>query len=89
RTGATTLFALNRSVTDDLDLTVSLRGLGDGLSVVGATQLHDPDLKAINSKAAPDAVAPQPLEGVVLTTGGGLTARLKPQSWNVIRLARG
>ena len=87
QTGAATVFALNRSVTDDLELSVDLRGLSD-LTLAGATQLHDPDLKKINSKAAPNAVSPTANPSAKFD-GGQLSATLKRQSWNVITLARG
>jgi alpha-N-arabinofuranosidase len=83
-TGAATVFALNRSVTDDLALSVDLRGL-EGLTLAGASQLHDPDLKRVNSKAAPDAVSPVANPSARLDDGQ-LTVTLKRQSWNVITL---
>jgi alpha-N-arabinofuranosidase len=88
QTGAATLFALNRSVTDDLELAVDLRGLAGDLAIQASTQLHDPDLKKINSMAAPDAVSPVTNPSARLE-GGRLTATLKRQSWNVVALARG
>jgi alpha-N-arabinofuranosidase len=88
QTGATTLFALNRSVTDDMALSVDLRGVADDVVIQTSTQLHDPDLKKVNSKAAPDAVSPVANPTAKLESGR-LTATLKRQSWNVISLVRG
>jgi alpha-N-arabinofuranosidase len=87
-TGAATLFALNRSVTDDLELSVDLRGVADDLIIQTSTQLHDQDLKKTNTKAAPDAVSPVANPTAKLEAGR-LTATLKRQSWNVVSLARG
>ena len=47
-----------------------------------AEELHHADLKAINSKGAPDAVAPVP-HPAASSAGGTLRATLKPLSWNV------
>jgi alpha-N-arabinofuranosidase len=85
KAGALTLFALNRSLTEELPLEL-LAGGFKSLSVKQALQLADPDLKAINSKTAPDRIAPRPL-AAVSTAGEKLSARLAPASWNVIQLA--
>jgi alpha-N-arabinofuranosidase len=79
-----TLFALNRSLTEELPLRLSARGY-DGLSLKQAVQLHDADLKAINSKDQPDRVTPRPL-GSVRVNGDRLEATLAPASWNVIEI---
>jgi alpha-N-arabinofuranosidase len=83
-TGAATIFALNRGA-EPMGLTLELRGLGER-RIVEATELHHADLKAINSKAAPDAVAPAPHPAARLD-GATLTAQLKPYSWNVVATA--
>ena len=80
-----TLFALNRSLTEELPLELVAGGFKT-LSIKQAVQLCDPDLKAINSKEAPDRIAPKPL-ATARTTGDKLSARLAPASWNVIQLA--
>ncbi len=54
-----TILALNRSTTDEMQLDVELRGLGEGRKVAIASELHHSDIKAINSKASPNAVAPK------------------------------
>ena len=81
--GALTLFALNRSLTEGLPLRVNAGGFS-GLVVERALQLHDTDLKAVNTKAHPDRVKPSTLAGV-WAEGNCLTATLLPASWNVIR----
>ena len=84
-TGRLSIFALNRSPTDALDVAIDLRGFGAEIRVETALELHHANLKAINSKEAPDVVKPAPLEGVRVD-GGKVSARLKPLSWNVIAL---
>ena len=81
--GTTTIFALNRSTTDSLTVQASLRGCGADRVLVEATEVHHGNLKAVNTKDAPDTVAPKPLEGVVID-GEEVTMVLKPASWNVI-----
>src|SRR3954467_13066718 len=63
KAGTLTLFALNRSLSEDLPLRLTAGGLG-GLVVKQALQLGDPDLKAVNSKPSPDRIAPKPLAKV-------------------------
>jgi alpha-N-arabinofuranosidase len=50
-----------------------------------ASELHHADLKAANSKAKPDQVAPVTLRDVSVA-GEIVTANLKPLSWNVVVL---
>jgi alpha-N-arabinofuranosidase len=50
-----------------------------------AMKLCDPDLKAANSKAEPDRIAPKPLAKVKVA-GEKVEAVLPPASWNVIQL---
>ena len=87
KSGTLTLFALNRSLTEELPLNL-LAGGFKNLSVKQALQLCDPDLKAINSKDAPDRIAPKPL-ATARAKGEQLTAQLAPASWNVIQLGAG
>ena len=80
-TGEATVFALNRCLDQEMDLSVELRGMGSR-ELTRAEELHHADLKAINSKDAPDAVAPVPHPAASIA-GGTLRATLKPLSWNV------
>jgi alpha-N-arabinofuranosidase len=84
---ALTLFALNRSLDEELPLRVDAGGFA-GLAVERALELCDGDLKALNTAASPDRVKPAPLAGV-RATGGTIVATLKPASWNVIRVKLG
>jgi alpha-L-arabinofuranosidase len=82
RSGRSTVFALNRSSTDEMQLTVELRGLGER-RIVHASELHHPDLKAENTRDAPHTVKPDQLRGIRVA-GNHLQAQLRPLSWNVI-----
>jgi alpha-N-arabinofuranosidase len=82
--GALSLFALNRDVEQEMTVLVKARGFGR-LAVAEATVLTDSDLKAANSKAAPDRVKPAKLSGLAV---GSETVRIElpPASWSVILL---
>jgi alpha-N-arabinofuranosidase len=82
--GGLTLFALNRALTGEMRLDVDARSFA-GLAVASATTLHDADLDAVNTKDAPDRIAPRALAGVSVA-GSKITATLPPASWSVIRL---
>jgi len=82
-TGTTAVFLLIRHLTDTMDLTVQLRGLGTSRTLLEASQLHHADLAAINSAAEPDKVSPTQLQGVHID-GERLRVTLQPASWNVI-----
>ncbi len=82
--GGLTLFALNRDLTGDLLLEVDARGFAS-LALVEAITLHDTDLKATNTKDAPNRIAPVPLTGATVESGQ-IRATLPPASWSVIRL---
>ena len=81
--GLTAIFVLNRHLRDEMDLAVTLRGLGGDRELVRAEQLHAADLNASNTRDEPDRVAPRPLGGVAVD-GEQLRVRLEPASWNVI-----
>jgi alpha-N-arabinofuranosidase len=85
RKGTLTLFALNRSLTEELPLRLQAAGFS-GLVLKHALQLGDADLKAVNTKQNPDRVAPRPLASVRID-GERLEAVLAPASWNIIQLA--
>jgi len=85
KAGTLTLFALNRSLTESLPLTLQTGGFAK-LAIKQAMQLCDPDLKAVNSKDHPDRVRPSALSAVKVA-GERLEASLAPASWNVIQLS--
>ena len=74
-----TVFAVNRSLEEEMELSVSVTGFG-ALRMLGHTVLHCDDLKAVNTADSPDTVQPRelPVEDTVV---------LPPQSWNVLRFA--
>jgi alpha-N-arabinofuranosidase len=82
--GAVTLFAVNRSLEDGLELTIDLRDF-PGLTQAIHQALTHPDLKAVNTGENPRNVRPVSLE-LGKPEGGKLTVALPKQSWNVIRL---
>lgn len=82
-TGRTAVFLLNRHLSEEMDLSITLRGLGADRQLVQAEQLHSADLNATNTADAPDRVAPLPLDGITIA-GEQLHVKLKPASWNVI-----
>jgi alpha-L-arabinofuranosidase len=80
-TGQSTVFAVNRHTSDEMQLNVELRGLGNR-RLVAATQLHHSDLKAANTRSAPHTI--EPVTHPAANVGGErLQATLQPLSWNV------
>jgi alpha-L-arabinofuranosidase len=84
--GGLTLFAVNRSLSEDVQLHADLRAFGS-LRVAEHIVLHHDDVKAVNTEAAPETVAPKAGDLGVLD-GGKLTVTLPALSWNVIRLVK-
>ena len=87
-TGQTAIFALNRHLDQEQEITIELRGLGDQQRLVAASELHHADMKAVNTVAAPDTVSPRPNSRVEIS-GHLVTATFKPGSWNVIVTTNG
>jgi alpha-L-arabinofuranosidase len=85
--GEVTVFAVNRSMTDELIVTGQLSGFGR-CCVIEHLGLVSPDLKAVNSRENPAAVVPRRREGASVD-GRVLCATLPPLSWNVLRLKVG
>jgi alpha-N-arabinofuranosidase len=82
--GTLSLFLLNRSL--DQAMTVSIEASGfDSLTPQQATTLRHDDLEAINTRDA-ISVSPVPLDGVVVTEGGGVRVTLPAASWNVVQI---
>ena len=84
--GSVTLFAINRSLEDELELDVVLRGFED-LRVEKHIVVTSDDPKATNTEEAPDCVVPTE-DGNAEAAGGRVRATLKKMSWNVIRLVK-
>ena len=90
--GQLVVFAVSRSRTEPLALSVPLAGFGP-LEVTEAVMLHEDDPYTVNTAEDPDRVVPRPLEGVHLAADDAgtdgpatLTATLPPISWAMIRL---
>jgi alpha-N-arabinofuranosidase len=85
--GTLTLFALNRHLKSDMTVDFSTKGFSK-LSVAKAHQLHDKDLKALNTAKKANRITPSPLKDIKIQSDG-LRATLRPASWNVIQLKVG
>jgi len=81
--GTTAVFALNRHLSEEMELRVHLRGLGAARRLDQAVTLCHRDLRATNRKEAPDTVVPRTNPDVVVD-GESIVARLPPASWNVL-----
>lgn len=80
-----TVFAVNRSLDEDVMLDVSLLDF-DGFRVIDAIEMSGYDVKAENGVTG-CPVKPFPKEKPVID-GKIMSVPLKPLSWNVIRLAK-
>jgi alpha-N-arabinofuranosidase len=85
--GSLTLFALNRSDSEEMSLEMELRSFAGERKVAFASELKHSDLKAINTRTAPNEVSPREKRDVKLSNGT-LRATLAPLSWNVISTTR-
>lgn len=80
-----TIFALNRHLSESLDLNCDVRSF-EGYQIEEHIVLENDDLKAVNT-ADEEKVAPH-RGGQSQLDNGILTARLAKASWNVIRLRK-
>jgi len=80
-----TVFAVNRSSSEELELRGRLGGF-DATGVKEHIVLSHQDLKAVNSVSAPDTVKPAAIKGTTVD-GDSFEAKLPKLSWNVIRFA--
>ena len=80
-----TIFAVNRTLEDDIELTTDLRGM-EGFHLVEHIVMEESDLKLVNSsyeeKVVPKTVKRSKMDGGIMTT------LLGKASWNVIRLSK-
>ena len=81
-----TIFAVNRDMKEDISLSCDLRAF-PGLRISEHIVLHHDDVKAVNTEAHPDEVAPKKVRGGKID-GGRMTVKLQALSWNVIRLEK-
>jgi alpha-N-arabinofuranosidase len=80
---ALTIFAVNRNLEEDVELTTDIRGI-EGVQLVEHIVLEHDNLKAVNSSGK-EVVKPKIVSRSILD-GGLLTSRLNKGTWNVIRL---
>ena len=85
-TGELTIFAVNRSATQPLDISARL-GAFEGLQLVEHLVLHDEDSSATNTQSDPERVIPH--TGKAQLDDDTLTATLPPVSWHCFRLTEG
>jgi len=82
--GSLSIFAVNRDMEEDIELSVDLRAFGK-LKTAEHLLLHHEDVKAVNTEEEPDKVSPAHGQHGKLD-GGQFTIRVPRLSWNVIRL---
>jgi alpha-N-arabinofuranosidase len=82
--GEIVVFAVNRSLTDEVALDIDLRAY-PGLRVLGATSLSNPD-HTWAATADDDASVAPVTNSTATIDGGRVAAVLPPVSWNVVRL---
>lgn len=82
--GGTTIFAVNRSLTDEVTLEIDVRALG-AVAKAEATSLFDDDIHAANTLDAPGRVVPKPNDSAQVGDGV-VTVTLPPVSWTVLTL---
>lgn len=82
--GHITIFAVNRHLSDHMELDVDIRSFGD-VKLLEHIVLENADLKAVNTKANPRNVVPHS-GGKTSIDNGRIKAVLAQASWNVIRL---
>lgn len=80
-----TIFAVNRTLTEDIILTTDIRGF-EGYRILEHIVMESDDIKAENS-AKDQRVVPRS-SGQSEMDGGIVTSRLNKASWNVIRLGK-
>lgn len=81
------LFAVNKNLSDDLEVSMELRQFAD-YKIVEHIKMHHDDVKAVNTEEIPDNVVPV-VGGTSEIHDGVLKAVFENKSWNVIRLRRG
>ncbi len=84
-TGATAVFLVNRSQTEETTVTIDLAAL-NGFSTVDAQSLYDTDVYAKNTLEEPERVTMKPNTSATLD-GDTVTVTLPPVSWTAVALA--
>ena len=81
-----TIFAVNKDLEEDMEVTLDLRQFAD-YKIKEHIVMQDNDLKAVNTEANPNRIAPK-TGGQSKIDDGILSAVMQTKSWNVIRLAK-
>lgn len=81
-----TLFAVNKDLDDDLEITCDLRQFAMR-TIKNHSVLENDDLKTVNSEAQPEKVTPH-MKGISSVNDGILTTVLKRHSWNVVAITK-
>jgi alpha-L-arabinofuranosidase len=84
-TGATAVFLVNRSQTEEITVTIDIAAL-DGFSTVDAQSLYDTDVYAKNTLEEPERVTMKTNTSAKLD-GSAVTITLPPVSWTAVSLA--
>ncbi len=84
--GELTIFAVNKDLNEDLEVSCDLRQFSD-YSVVEHIVLTDDDMKAVNTESDPNCVAPVQ-SGASRMENGRFTTVFGKHSWNVVRLKK-
>ena len=85
KAGTLTLFALNRHLNDDMTVDFTTKGFGK-LAVQGASVMTR--FEGPQHLKKPDRIQPLPLRDIKIREGG-VSATLRPASWNVFQLKVG
>ena len=80
-----TIFAVNRTLDEDIQLTTDVRGM-EGYKILEHIVMEEPDLKFVNC-AGEQRVVPKSVDRSTMD-GGIMTSMLSKASWNVIRLGK-
>ena len=83
---ALTIFAVNKCLDEDMELTCDLRQFAD-YHLAEHVVLSHPDMKAVNTQEHPDTVIPY-AGSTVKIENGHLSGVLGKHSWNMIRLSK-
>ncbi|MDN4610576.1 arabinosylfuranosidase ArfA [Arthrobacter burdickii] len=84
-TGATAVFLVNRSQTEETTVTIDIAAL-DGFTTVDAQSLYDTDVYAKNTLEEPERVTMKTNTSAKLD-GSAVTITLPPVSWTAVSLA--
>ncbi len=84
--GELAIFAVNRDLEEDLELTADLRQFAD-MRLLEHVILADEDLYAVNTEARPDRIVPRRYTATAIESGA-LRTLLPHKSWSMIRLGK-